>query len=120
MCWAGTHVILGEGGQNQKCGYIRQQGHVGFGRNTYVKLNRKSRSILLKLVNRDQAIMHIMKLKQRDRGFMKFLAEVEDQEKLCHMEEGLTEEDLKRMSLLSGLKDRNLVEKEITEEYKLQ
>ena len=69
-------------------------------KHTYVKLNRKSRSILLKLVNRDQAIMHIMKLKQRDRGFMKFLAEVEDQEKLCCIEEGLTGEDLQRMSLL--------------------
>ena len=48
------------------------------------------------------------------------LAEVEDQEKLCHMEEGLTGEDLKRMSLLGGLKDRNLAKKAIAEKYTLQ
>ena len=57
---------------------------------------------MLKLVNRDRAIMDIMKLKQRDREFMEFLAKVEDQEKHCCMEEGLTGEDLKRMSLLEG------------------
>ena len=36
------------------------------------------------------------------------------------MKEGLTGEDLKRMSLLRGFKDRSLVEKVITEEYMLQ
>ena len=36
------------------------------------------------------------------------------------MEEGLTEKDLKRMSILGGLRDRGLAEKAITEEYTLQ
>ena len=49
--------------------------------------------------------MDIMKQEQRDRGFMEFLAEVEDQEKLCRMEEGLKGEDLKRMSILGDLRD---------------
>ena len=87
---------------------------------TYEQVNRESKNALLKLVNRDRAIMDIMKLEQRDRGFMEFLAEVEDQEKLCRMEEGLTGEDLKRMSILGGLRDRGLAEKAITEEYTLQ
>ena len=86
---------------------------------TYEVVNRESRNALLKL-NQDRAIMDIMKLEQRDRGFMEFLAEVEDQEKLCHMEEGLMGEDLKRMSILGGLRDRNLAEKAVTEEYTLQ
>ena len=60
-----------------------------------------------------------MKFEKIDRGFMEFLAEVEDQEKLCHMEEGLTGKDLIRINLLGGLKDKNLVEKAITEEYTL-
>ena len=45
---------------------------------TYAEVNRESRNALLKLVNRDRAIMDIMKLEQRDRRFMEFLAEVED------------------------------------------
>ena len=36
------------------------------------------------------------------------------------MEEGLTGEDVKRMSILGGLRDQNLAEKAITEEYTLQ
>ena len=68
----------------------------------YKGVNRESRNTLFKLVNRDRAIMDIIKLKQTDRGFMEFLSEVEDQEKLCCMEEGLIVEDLKRMSLLGG------------------
>ena len=44
---------------------------------TYKQVNRESKNALFKLVNRDRAIMDIMKLEQRDRGF---LAEVKDQE----------------------------------------
>ena len=83
---------------------------------TYMELNRESRDTLLKMVNKDWAIMDIMRLKQGDKRFMEFLVEVKDQEKLCRIEEGLTEKDLKRMSLLSGIKDRSLVKKDITEE----
>ena len=36
------------------------------------------------------------------------------------MDEGLTGHDLKRMSFLGGLKDRNLAENAIMEEYKMQ
>ena len=56
----------------------------------YEVVNRKSRNTLLKVINRDRAVIDIMKLEQRDRGFMEFLAEMEDQERLCHMEGGLT------------------------------
>ena len=37
---------------------------------------------------------------------MDFLAEVEDQRHLCHSWEALKGEDMKRISLLRGLKDR--------------
>ena len=36
----------------------------------YMELNWESRNSLLKLVNRDWAIMDIMKHEQRDKGFM--------------------------------------------------
>ena len=60
----------------------------------------ESTNTLLKLVNRVQAIIDIMRLEQGVRGFMEFLAEVQDQERLCCMDEGLTGEDLLRMSLM--------------------
>jgi len=63
--------------------------------------------------------MDIMKLEQRDRGFMEFIADMEDQEKLCHLEGRLTREDLKRMSLLGGLRDWNKAEKAIRADYTL-
>ena len=52
---------------------------------------------------------------------MDFLADVEDQEKLCRMdEEILIGDDLKRMAILSGMKDQALAEKAIAEEFDLQ
>ena len=37
---------------------------------------------------------------------MDFLADKEDQRHLCHSREALTGEDMKKISLLGGLKDR--------------
>ena len=87
---------------------------------TYDNIIRESRRSLLKLVSRDRAIIDCLKIEQKDRSFMDFLADVEDQEKLCRMEEALTGDDLKRMSILSGMKDRHLAEKAIAEEFDLQ
>ena len=63
--------------------------------------------------------MDIMRLEQRDREFIEFFLEVEEEEKLCHMEVSLSGENLKRMSLLGSLKDRSLADKAITEECTL-
>ena len=51
---------------------------------------------------------------------MDFLADMEDQVHLCHNWESLTGEDMKRISLLRGLKDRTLAEKTLAEEYTLK
>ena len=46
---------------------------------------------------------------------------MEDQEHLCRAEEKISSDDLKRMSLLAGLKDnRTLAEKALAEEYSLK
>ena len=48
---------------------------------------------LLKLVNRDRAIIDLLRMEQGSRGFMDFLAEVGDQMHLCHSWEQLTSKD---------------------------
>ena len=40
----------------------------------YEEVNHENRNALLKLVNRDQAVMDIIKLKKRGRELMEFLA----------------------------------------------
>ena len=51
---------------------------------------------------------------------MDILADMEDQENLCRTEETLTGDDLKMMYIVSGMKDGNLAEKAIAEEFDLQ
>ena len=75
---------------------------------------------LLKLVSRARAIIDLLRMEQGSRGFMDFLADIEDQMHLCHSWQQLTSEDLKRISLLGCLKDRTLAEKALAEEYGLK
>jgi len=97
------------------------QGITAQAAHTYVQLQDESRKALLKLVNRDRALIDLMRMHQGERTFIEFLSEVEDQEILCRTEEKpLTSEDLKRMSLLAGMKDKTLAEKAIAEEYDLK
>ena len=56
--------------------------------------------------SKNRAIIDLLRMEQGSRGFMDFLADVEDQMHLCHSWETLTGEDMKRISLLGGLKDR--------------
>ena len=63
---------------------------------------------LFKLVNRDRAIMELLRMGQGSKTFNELLADIEDQTNLCHTWEKLTPEDMKRISLLGGLKDRTL------------
>ena len=81
---------------------------------------RRPKKTLLKLVSRDRAIIDLFRMEQGNRSFMEFLSEVEDQEHLCRAEEKISSDDLKRMSLLAGLKDRTLAEKALAEEYSLK
>ena len=63
------------------------------------------------LVSKDRAIIDLLRMEQGGRGFIDFIADMEDQMHLCHSWEELTSKDMKRISLLGGLKDRTLAEK---------
>ena len=87
---------------------------------TYQQINDESQTALLKLVSRDRAIIDLLRLEQGTQSSINFLSEVEDQEHLCRMEEmSLASQDMQRMSLIVGMKDRTLAEKAIVEEYTL-
>ena len=89
--------------------------------NLVMKRMEETKKVILKLVSRDRAIIDLLRMEQDNRTFMEFLAEVEDQEYLCRTDElRLTGDDLKRMSLIAGMKDRTLAEKAIAEGYSLQ
>ena len=87
---------------------------------TYTQVVENTKTTLLKLVSRDRAIIDLLRMEQGSRGFMDFLADVEDQMHLCHSWEQLTSKDMKRISLLGGLKDRTLAEKALAKEYGLK
>lgn len=87
---------------------------------TYEEIKDETKKALLKLVSRDRAIIELLRLEQGSRSFIDYLSEVEDQEYLCRIEEQpITSDDLKRMSLIAGMKDRTLAEKALAEEYNL-
>ena len=88
---------------------------------TYEGIKSETKSALLKLVSRDRAVIELLRMEQGTRSFMDFLSEVEDQEFLCRiLEQPISSDDLKRMSLIAGMGDRTLAEKSLAEEYTLQ
>ena len=78
---------------------------------TFNELIAETERVLLEIVNRDRAVIDLFRMEQGSRSFMDYLSEVEDQSLLCTTREPLTNDDLKRISLLAGIKDRSLVEK---------
>ena len=87
----------------------------------YNEIIDESKKSMLTLISRDRAIIDLLRIEQGNRSFMDFLAVVEDQEYLCRTDEDrITGDDLKRISLIAGMKDRTLAEKAIAEEYNLQ
>ena len=98
----------------QEEGGVRQPAH------TYEQILEETRKTLLKVVSRDRAIIDLFRMEQGSRSFMDYLSEVEDQSQLCMTWEPLTGDDLKRISLLAGIKDRSLAEKALAEEYTLK
>ena len=99
---------------------VTREGEVDVSAHTYEQVVENTKQTLLKLVCKDRAIIDLLRMEQGSRGFMDFLADVEDQMHLCHSWGNLTGEDMKRISLLGGLKDRTLVEKALAEEYFLK
>ena len=91
---------MGEGGEGQ----VRDKGGGGSegGGPTYEQVVEDTKQTLHKLVSKDRAIIDLLRLERDSRGFMDYLAEVEDQMHLCHNWESLTREDMKRISLLGG------------------
>ena len=65
-------------------------------------------------------LMELLRMEQGSKGFNEFLAEVEDYENLIGADEKpLDSSDLKRISLLAGMKDRTLAEKALAEDQGL-
>jgi hypothetical protein len=99
----------------------QDRGIVAEAAHSYEQIVDESKKTLLKIINRDRAIIDMMRMTQGDKTFNEFLAEVEDQEHLCRADEQrITSDDLKRMALIAGMKDRSLAEKCIGEEYALK
>jgi hypothetical protein len=88
---------------------------------THAERMQESKNALLKIINSDWAIIDLTRLSQGDKTFMEFLVTVEDQEHLSRADkQRITADDLKRMALIAGMKDRSLAEKCIREEYTLK
>ena len=95
---------------------VTREGEVDVPAHTYEQVVENTKLTLLKLVSKDRAIIDLLRMEQGSRGFMDFLSDVEDQIHLGHNWATLTGEDMKRISLLGGLKDGTLAEKALAEE----
>ena len=88
---------------------------------SYEEVIGQSKATFLKYVSRDRAIIDLLHMPQGDKSVTEFVAQVEDQAALCRVGEvAITEDDLKRLALIAGFKDRTLAEKCLGEEYDLR
>ena len=88
---------------------------------TYDEIVQLSKAELLALVCRDRAVIDLLRMSQGDMSAMEFVAAVEDQSHLCQAHtQPVTEEDLVRMALIGGMRDRTLAEKALAENYNLK
>ena len=88
---------------------------------SYEEVITLSKTTFLKYVSRDRAIIDLLHMPQGDKSVTEFVAQVEDQATLCRVGEvAITEDDLKRLALIAGFKDRTLAEKCLGEEYDLR
>ena len=99
---------------------IRWQAVGADAKHTDAQILEESRKAILTYVSRDRAIIDLLHIPQGDRSINEFVAQVEDQASLCRVaQEPITEDDLKRIVLISGFKDRLLAEKCLGEQYDL-
>ena len=88
---------------------------------TYEEMITSSKKELLALVNRDRAVIDLLRMSQIDNTAMEYVAAAEDQARLCRAEsETIMEENLTRMALIGGMNDRSLVEKALAVNYDLK
>ena len=77
--------------------------------------------MFLRYVSRNRTIIDLLHMPQGDLSITEFVVQVEDQAALCRVGEvAITEDDLKRLALIAGFKDRTLAEKCLGEEYDLR
>ena len=65
---------------------------------TYDQVVEETSKFLLKLVNRDRAIIDLLRMEQGIRGFMEFLSDLEEQKHLTRQGGTITRNNLKRPS----------------------
>ena len=88
---------------------------------SYDTIITKTRTEILKHVNRDRSIIDLLNMKQGDETWMQFISELETAADLCRLDtEPFTREDAVRVAALAGMRDRLLAEKALAEKYKLE
>ena len=88
---------------------------------TYEEVIKATNTTLLSYVSRDRAIIDLLHMPQGDDSVTEFVTKVEDQAALCRVvEKPITEDDLKRLALIAGFKDRQLAEKCLGEQYDIK
>ena len=88
---------------------------------TYEEIITESKKELLAMVNSDRTVIDLLRMSQGDKTAMEYVAAAEDQARLCRADSvPIKEEDLTRMALIGGMKDRSLAEKALAENYDLK
>ena len=96
-------------------GIVAQAAH------SYDEIIKESKKELLAMVNRDRAVIDLLRMSQGDKTAMEYVTAAEDQARLCRADSvPIKEEDLTRMALIGGMKDRSLAEKALAENYNLK
>jgi len=88
---------------------------------TYTELLNLTRLEILKHVNRDRSLIDLLHMRQSSESWMTFVHDLEGAADLCQLEtKPVTRDDLIRVLALAGMKDRNLAEKALAEQYTLK
>jgi len=75
----------------------------------------------MKHVNRDRSLIDLLHMRQSSESWMTFVHDLEGAADLCQLEtKPVTRDDLIRVLALAGMKDRNLAETALAEQYTLK
>ena len=88
---------------------------------TYQDMLKDTRTEILKHVNRDRSLIDLLHMRQSSESWMSFIHDLEEAADLCQLEiRPFTRDDAIRVAALAGMRDRNLAEKALAEQYTLQ
>lgn len=91
------------------------------GAHTYQDMLKDTRAEILKHVNRDRSLIDLLHMRQTSESWMAFIHDLEEAADLCQLEtRPFTRGDAIRVAALAGMKDRNLAEKALAEQYTLK